>query len=358
MSEITDASPAEPDAAAIGFAVLASGMEEAFAAVQAEIAMLSRVLQDSRAAPHAALPSPTQVPAKPQPPDSPARAAPSPSTEAAGSDVVIPARSPPVRAPVEARPGPTAARDTSPQVAVPVRYERVAASAAPMPEAASQPRTTDAWTTLPPVANPPATPTPMQPPDVPTWEPPQPMPSAPLAHGVGDVLTPPEPGGPAELPWVQPSPVASVLTAAVPTPARPMQRPPWPLERPAIPSTPATRAVIAGAEAPWPGSAMAPAWAPMPMPMQMAPVAPDMAPVGPQASASAPDTSMTRNTTHQHHHASDRSAPLHGDVFLDGMRVGHWLAETLAREAGGPAAGSTSFDPRLGPRWPGALQGQ
>lgn len=49
--------------------------------------------------------------------------------------------------------------------------------------------------------------------------------------------------------------------------------------------------------------------------------------------------------------------PTGGDVFLDGTRVGRWLSDTLAREAGGPATGGTGFDPRLSPTWPGALQG-
>ena len=51
------------------------------------------------------------------------------------------------------------------------------------------------------------------------------------------------------------------------------------------------------------------------------------------------------------------SGPTQGDVFLDGARVGRWMSDTLARAAGGPAIGSTAFDPRLGPTWPGALQG-
>jgi hypothetical protein len=52
-----------------------------------------------------------------------------------------------------------------------------------------------------------------------------------------------------------------------------------------------------------------------------------------------------------------RGGPTGGDVFLDGMRVGTWLADHLAREAGRPQAGGTAFDPRLTPAWPGTLQG-
>ncbi len=49
--------------------------------------------------------------------------------------------------------------------------------------------------------------------------------------------------------------------------------------------------------------------------------------------------------------------PTGGDVFLDGTRVGSWIADHLAREAGRPQAGGTAFDPRLSPAWPGTLQG-
>ena len=48
---------------------------------------------------------------------------------------------------------------------------------------------------------------------------------------------------------------------------------------------------------------------------------------------------------------------MHGDVFLDGVRVGRWLSDKLARAANAPPSGSTAFDPRMGPSWPGAQQG-
>ncbi len=46
-----------------------------------------------------------------------------------------------------------------------------------------------------------------------------------------------------------------------------------------------------------------------------------------------------------------------GPVYLDGRLLGHWLAEHLAQEAGRPMAGGVGFDGRMGPAWPGALQG-
>ena len=46
-----------------------------------------------------------------------------------------------------------------------------------------------------------------------------------------------------------------------------------------------------------------------------------------------------------------------GPVYLDGRLLGHWLSEHLAREAGRPMGGGVGFDGRMGPAWPGALQG-
>jgi len=51
------------------------------------------------------------------------------------------------------------------------------------------------------------------------------------------------------------------------------------------------------------------------------------------------------------------TGPSHGDVYLDGMRVGRWMSDNLAREAARPQAGGTAFDPRITPAWPGTLQG-
>ncbi len=52
-----------------------------------------------------------------------------------------------------------------------------------------------------------------------------------------------------------------------------------------------------------------------------------------------------------------QGGPTGGDVFLDGARVGSWMADHLAHEVGRPQAGGTGFDPRLTPAWPGTLQG-
>jgi len=54
---------------------------------------------------------------------------------------------------------------------------------------------------------------------------------------------------------------------------------------------------------------------------------------------------------------ASHTGPTEGDVFLDGERVGRWMARHLARELGGPTASGTAFDPRTGPAWPGALHG-
>jgi hypothetical protein len=55
--------------------------------------------------------------------------------------------------------------------------------------------------------------------------------------------------------------------------------------------------------------------------------------------------------------ARESGGPMQGDVYLDGTRMGRWIADRLAREAGRPAGGGTAFDPRMGVAWPGSLQG-
>ncbi len=45
---------------------------------------------------------------------------------------------------------------------------------------------------------------------------------------------------------------------------------------------------------------------------------------------------------------------IHGDVLLDGTRVGQWFGEQLAAAANRPPAGYSGVDTRLGPLWPGA----
>jgi hypothetical protein len=55
---------------------------------------------------------------------------------------------------------------------------------------------------------------------------------------------------------------------------------------------------------------------------------------------------------------ADASGPTHGDVFLDGTRVGTWMADRFARAASRPPVGATGVDPMVAPGWPGALQGQ
>ena len=49
-----------------------------------------------------------------------------------------------------------------------------------------------------------------------------------------------------------------------------------------------------------------------------------------------------------------RETSVRGDVFFDGVRVGRWMSEQMARDAGRPNTGPTGFDPRRSPTWPGA----
>ncbi|HKM64179.1 MAG TPA: hypothetical protein VJY39_16985 [Acidisphaera sp.] len=43
-----------------------------------------------------------------------------------------------------------------------------------------------------------------------------------------------------------------------------------------------------------------------------------------------------------------------GTLEIDGLQLGRWLADYLAHAAVRPATGSTGFDPRMTPTWPGA----
>ena len=52
-----------------------------------------------------------------------------------------------------------------------------------------------------------------------------------------------------------------------------------------------------------------------------------------------------------------QTGPTSGDVFLDGTRLGHWLATTLARQTSRPQSGTTGFDARLSATWPGTQHG-
>ena len=52
--------------------------------------------------------------------------------------------------------------------------------------------------------------------------------------------------------------------------------------------------------------------------------------------------------------AQAKEGLMRGDVFLDGVRVGRWMSEQMARDAGRPNTGPTGFDPRRSAAWPGA----
>ncbi len=46
-----------------------------------------------------------------------------------------------------------------------------------------------------------------------------------------------------------------------------------------------------------------------------------------------------------------------GDIYLEGAVLGRWLADRLARAVSRPASGTTAFDPRVSPTWPGPAIG-
>ena len=113
--------------------------------------------------------------------------------------------------------------------------------------------------------------------------------------------------------------------------------------RPAISAT-ATERLASGRE-PWP-MGVAPtaeperASAPVAATSVLAPVA------SAQMGSVAPQGSIERET-----------GPTGGDVYLDGARMGRWIAERMARAASRPQGGTTGFDGRMGPAFPGTLQG-
>lgn len=52
-----------------------------------------------------------------------------------------------------------------------------------------------------------------------------------------------------------------------------------------------------------------------------------------------------------------QSSPLQGEIYVDGLRLGRWMTDRLAKSAELPRAAMTGFDPRLTPTWPGAPVG-
>lgn len=91
-------------------------------------------------------------------------------------------------------------------------------------------------------------------------------------------------------------------------------------------------------------------------------------PMAPQSWASEDGTRQTPSSSSDDEPLSARTyappptqtlqgGPTGGDVYLDGTRVGTWIADHLGREVARPQMSSTAFDPRLTPAWPGTLQG-
>lgn len=51
------------------------------------------------------------------------------------------------------------------------------------------------------------------------------------------------------------------------------------------------------------------------------------------------------------------SGSSHGEIILDGARLGRWMSDRLARAASRPGSGTTAFDPRISALYPGAPSG-
>lgn len=52
-----------------------------------------------------------------------------------------------------------------------------------------------------------------------------------------------------------------------------------------------------------------------------------------------------------------RGTSMQGDVYLDGTRLGRWVADYLSKAVDRPRSGTTGFDPRMTATWPGAPVG-
>lgn len=176
---------------------------------------------------------------------------------------------------------------------------------------------------------------------------------------------------------------------SMPAPAAPVTAGPRPFER-AVPATPSSAQIDATIAAPQPSVQAptppmvpvakhqdnAPTTAPIrrtiegskpahpiaPLPTQ-APAQPQ-SPIAPtraifqattQPNPTAPSTNPMPSVAPQNQPAAQ--GPISGDVYLDGSRLGQWMANHLARETARPPTGSTGFDPRMGIVWPGTQQG-
>lgn len=82
-----------------------------------------------------------------------------------------------------------------------------------------------------------------------------------------------------------------------------------------------------------------------PAPRLARPDRPD--PFPPQTDSPAPSGSARDHTP----------GALHGELILDGVRLGRWMSDRLARAADRPQSGTTGFDPRVSPSYAGAPNG-
>ncbi len=93
-------------------------------------------------------------------------------------------------------------------------------------------------------------------------------------------------------------------------------------------------------------------------PTRMASVAPKV--MTSQATASTRNDAQNRVETPPAA-AQTQSKPMtglsHGEIILDGARLGRWISDRLARAASRPGSGTTAFDPRISALYPGAPNG-
>ena len=336
MTDVPAPDPVEDDPAAVGFGLLMAGVEGAVAAAAEEIASLGQLMRQGlkelpTLTPPALPPSSARLPAASNAEHSP---------EAAPDDAAPAAA-------IEPLP-----RDTSNR---PLVNGEANASIAPASQVTSAAQSPVVLSSSPAPAVEPAIP---------------PQVSAPLATSHSERLPPATELAATIAPALPPaaaspaSAVQSLAPAAAPGAPRADQVPTLPDAGPvAVEPAPRLPPPVAPSVRASPAMADPSTWVPA-FRTTLASGSEHRAKVDGSEIPVAPSTSPARSVAPRRHEAGPEattagaSGPAQGDVFLDGARVGHWLGEMLARAAGGPARGSTGFDSRMGPRWPGTLQGR
>ena len=141
-------------------------------------------------------------------------------------------------------------------------------------------------------------------------------------------------------------------------PAAPMPVPsPQPFAfPPAAAATPASPAPITKPAAPAAARSASPQHGTMPAPRASAAPKAMTSQAAPTPRPDAHDNTENSPAAAQTQ-SNPMAAPSHGEIILDGARLGRWMSDRLARAASRPGSGTTAFDPRISALYPGAPSG-